>query len=128
MLNTAKKKYLKSLAPGVSTVLVCSCTIDDIYESPECEVEHLIKERMMKFEKNMVGNYRPWFSENLFEKFIDKATDAEILLVMNYLEARDFGLKQIQLESSIAHDDCCGRLISSGLVSSAKEFFTTKLV
>tara|TARA_B100000401_G_C52649327_1_gene644647 strand:- start:326 stop:730 length:405 start_codon:yes stop_codon:yes gene_type:complete len=134
MLNSAKKQFLKSLAPGVSTVLVCSCAIDDIAASPDCIEEILIKDHLISMEENMAGVRRPWLNEDLFVNFIDNASDAEILSIMQYLEERDFGLKLIYQESCMSNDDPyddslkLGRLVKSGLIKNMADFVGTNLI
>tara|TARA_B100000401_G_scaffold200146_2_gene134943 strand:- start:1070 stop:1477 length:408 start_codon:yes stop_codon:yes gene_type:complete len=135
MLNTAKKNFLKSLAPGVSTLLVCSCAVDDIFHAPDCPEEDLIKQRLIKIEQSMAGHMRPWLSEKLFRNFVDEASDTDILRIMTYLEERDFGLRTIYLESCTSNDDPyddnsfrCGRLVSSGIISSVQDLVDTNLI
>jgi hypothetical protein len=134
MLNTAKKAFLKSLAPGVSSVLVCSCAVDDISHAPDCPEEELIKQRMIKIEQTMAGHWRPWLSEELFRNFIDQATDSDILSIMKYLEERDFGLQTIYREACSSNDDPYdesfrgGRLVSSGIIHSVQDLVDTNLI
>ena len=134
MLNFAKKQFLKSLAPGVSTVLVCSCAVDDIAISPDCTEEVLIKEKLISVEENMAGVGRPWLNEDLFVNFIDNATDTDILSIMQYLEDRDFGLKHLFQESCMSNDDPyddslrLGGLVTSGVIKNIADFVATNLI
>lgn len=134
MLNFAKKQFLKSLAPGVSTVLVCSCAVDEIAVSPDCTEEILIKENLISVEENMAGVGVPWLNEDLFVNFIDNATDADILSIMQYLEDRDFGLKLIYQESCMSNDDPyadslrLGGLVTSGVIKNMADLVATNLI
>ena len=104
-ITKEQKEFIKKMAPGIHVYLGSGNRMEDIYEKPEGEIEHFIKNNLLGREKNELRTTRVWFCETTFCEAVDTLIDEKLKDVLFYFDAHDMPLCDVYIESCLRVSD-----------------------